>query len=425
MPGYRLPAFVLCGLCLLAMPVLAQQPNTPLTLQQCIAMAQQQQSDVQQGQYALTAAQARQVQAKSSYYPQVSLSADTRLTDSNLSGNRASTGSNVSVTQNFYDGGLREAKVKRSGFETEQSTASLERTRQTVTFTVTRAYLEVLRAQQLAAVAKSRLTYIEGQRALVQSRVEAGAAAEVDILPIEAQLANARVEALGAKNTTRTAAIQLYQAMGLTPQSSIDIAEVTLAKDPDVPALAECLTQAKAARPEVRQTAATMGAAQSNVQVAKINQRPRPVINGQFDQPVTGDNERNYSVSAGLVFDLFSGGNTRAVYNESMANLRSAEVRAGQVEKNIAAEVETAYLNMEDARERLQASAASVTAAERNMAAQEERYQQGLAIPLDLLNAQVSLTDANSNAVQARYDYYTALAQLDYALGKQGGFYVP
>ena len=68
-------------------------------------------------------------------------------------------------------------------------------------------------------------------------------------------------------------------------------------------------------------------------------------------------------------------------------------------------------------------SPVSLQAAQKNYDAQQDRYKQGLAIPLDLLNAQVDVATAQSNAIQARYDYYTSYAQLEYAIGKQGGLY--
>ncbi|OPZ84025.1 MAG: Outer membrane efflux protein [bacterium ADurb.Bin429] len=85
--------------------------------------------------------------------------------------------------------------------------------------------------------------------------------------------------------------------------------------------------------------------------------------------------------------------------------------------------MEEAYLNLESARERLAASDLSLKAAQKNFDVQQDRYKQGFAIPLDLLNAQVEVATAQSNAVQARYDYYTSYAQLEYAIGTQGGLY--
>jgi hypothetical protein len=93
----------------------------------------------------------------------------------------------------------------------KQYDATLIRTQQTVVDTVTKAYLELLRAQGLADVANQRVVYIEGQQKMIKARVEAGDAAEVDVFPIDAQLANAHVDQLTAKNTVRTSAIQLQK----------------------------------------------------------------------------------------------------------------------------------------------------------------------------------------------------------------------
>jgi outer membrane protein TolC len=89
-----------------------------------------------------------------------------------------------------------------------------------------------------------------------------------------------------------------------------------------------------------------------------------------------------------------------------------------QLQKDIAAEVREAILNQENAAQRLEATQASLKAANKNAEVQEEKYKQGLAIPLDLLNAQVAAATAQTDAVQALYDYYTSVAQLQLAIGK-------
>lgn len=405
------------------LPVLAEDATAPLTLRQCIDIALQTQGDVLQGARAVDAATARQVQAKSGYYPQITVGATSRVLESGMPRVGDRTTGTLTITQNLYDGGLREVRVSQAKSSLTQSAAGLERTRQTVAFNVTRAYLSLLRAHRLAEVSDSQLKYIQGQLDMVKARVQAGDAAEVDVIPIEAQLANAQVDQLAAKNAVRTAAIALQQAMGLPPQGEFPIQDVTVSAAATVPALEECLAQAMAARPDVRQLKASVDTAKASVKMAKLELSPRPVVNGTLDQNFMGESDRTVSINAGFTFDLFDGGSNRAAYDEAKANLASAEVRAAQLEKDIAAEVQTAYLNLTAARERMEASALSLKSAQRNLDVQQERYRQGMAIPLDLLNAQVTLTTANSNAVQARYDYYTALAQLDYAMGTQGGWY--
>jgi len=406
------------GVLWLAMALPAAAQAAELSLPECITIALQQQSDVLQGEYALKGSAAKVTQAKSSYYPQITVDASQPVIQEGMP--QVSTDGSISLglSQNLYDGGLRELKIHRAQDDLAQNTASLERTRQTVTFNVTKSYYSLLRAQRLADVSNTQVQYIQGQLQMAEARVAAGDAAEVELLPIQAELANAQVDALAAKNSARTATIQLQQAMGLPLQGDFAIQEATVAEDQAILTLDESLAQAKARRPEVRESKASLDSAGTAVKTAKLDLSPRPVVTGQMGQDLTGDNGNTISLSAGIAYSLFSGGNTRAVYDEAIASRDSARVRAAQVDKDIVAEVEQAYLNLTDAQERRNASDVSLQAARRNLDAQEERYRQGLAIPLDLLNAQLQLTTANNNAVQARYDYYTALAQLDYATGK-------
>jgi len=88
-----------------------------------------------------------------------------------------------------------------------------------------------------------------------------------------------------------------------------------------------------------------------------------------------------------------------------------------QLLKDISAQVEEAHLNLTSAKERTSASAVGLEAAQKNYDAQKERYNQGLGTTLDVLNAEVQVLTAQSNEVQARYDYYIAIAQVDYSVG--------
>lgn len=397
----------------------APAATAPLSLSQCIATALQRQTDVLVGEQSVTAAQAQYTQARSGYYPQVSVQYNKNLVTSGTQYNGVD-GPSVSVTQNFYDGGLREAKVARSNYTVEQVDASLDRTKQTVIYSVTSSYLALLRAQHLATVDDKRVEYINGQLEMVRACAAAGSTAEVDVLPIEAQLANARVDQLAAKNSIRTAAINLQLAMGLTPAADYAIQDVKLPSKITIPTQDECLKLALEQRPEVNETKAGIGVAQASVKSAKIALRPQPTISGTLEQPLTGGNKQIYSINAGISFDVFDGQSNQAAYREAKANLTSAELRSEQTVKDITADVQNAYVTINNSHERVDASTLSVAAAQRNLDAQDERYKRGLAIPLDLLNAQLELSTARSNEVEAEYDYLTALAQLHYAMGKQG-----
>lgn len=418
---FRLPTLLFClyGLC--GMMAIAQEvvQPAPLSLEECIAIALSDQSDILIGGNNVQVATQRVVQAKSSYYPQISLNADA-LANSENPLNDVETGSTLTVTQTFYDGGLRESRVRGAKANVTQNACGLARTQQSVVFVVTRDYFNLLRAQRLAEVSATQVHYLEEQLRLIQSRVQLGDAAPADAVPVEATLANARVDLLAAQNAVRTTAIQLQQHMGISTQEEFAVQDYSGATDVSLASTDEYISQAYLSRPDLTQARAAIDIAKANTSTAKINLYPRPVLSGRFEQPLFNGDDSRYLISGGIEFDIYDGGYNKAFYRETQFNQSSAEIRAVQLAKDIRAEVQNAYLNVVNARERLAASEFSLRAAQINFNVQEERYTQGLAISLDLLNAQFDLVRAQSTAVQAQYDYYTALAQLAYATGTQG-----
>jgi len=397
-----------------------EAPAAPLTLAQCLQLALEHQADVQIGQRAVVSAQARATKAASSYYPQIALANSNRLARAGAVAPISNSTTGLTVSQTFYDGGIREANVKGAKAGVTQSTAALQRTRQAVIFAVTRDYYALLRAAKLAEVQDARVTLLTEQRDQITTRVQAGDAAQVDSYPVEAQLANAQVDRLSAQNTVRTAALALQNTMGLEPREGFTVQDVPLPAPQEPAPLAQLLQTALTLRPDRQQTQAGTLAAKYGTQAAKIALAPRPVVTGDFSQPLLSGDRHSMTIAGGLAYNLFDGGAARADYRAAKSAQETAELQAQQLVNDIRTDVQTAYLDLQNARDRLAASALSVQAARRNADAQTERYRLGLAIPLDLLNAQVDLATAQSNEAQARYDYLTALAQLDFAVGTQG-----
>lgn len=394
-----------------------------LSLKECLQLALRNQTDVIVARNNVAVARSRVDQARASYLPQVSIQNNAFKIGSDSVLQKISTGTAFDISQSIFDGGLREARVSNTRYGVTQSTARLSRTTQTTVYSVTQAYYEALRARHLADVAETNVKYTEGLRDQVKTRAELGDAAKVDVLPVEAQLANAKVNLLAARNNQRTALLRLQNAMGLAPRAGFDISDVEAAPDPVVLALEKYQTEAVSLRPDVLESKAGVGAARATLRGARINLYPRPIISGQYQRQITGGfTTSGTQIVGGFAFDLFSGGANRAAYREAEALRANAVQQEQQVLNDIQVQVETAYLNLTSSKDRLAASQISLDAAEENYEVQKERYNQGVGITLDLLNAEVQLVNAQASLVQARYDYYIATAQLAYAVGQDGGF---
>ena len=397
-----------------------------LSLDQCIEAAMQNQASVLVSEQSVLSAKASYTEAKSSYFPQISVQNTPFSIGGNIGntgGGTTSNGTSLVVTQTFFDGGLREASAKQAQFNVKETEEGLVRDQQTLAFNVTKAYYEALRSKHLAEVTDARMKYLQEQRDMIHTRVEVGDAAQVDELPVVAQLANARVDQLAAKNTIRTSLIELQNAVGLLPKDDFDIVDITAEPKVELDPVDKYKDLALANRPDVKQSAYQAQFAKAAVGAAKLNMLPRLVVNGQYNTRLDQSSRENWNINGGIVYNIFDGQRNKAVYAQARAGQASAELQAKQIEKDIIAQVQEAYLNLTSAGERLAATDLSLQASQQNYDAQQLRYKEGLAIPLDLLNAQVDVATALSNAVQAKYDYYTSKAQLDYAVGMQGGSY--
>lgn len=326
----------------------------------------------------------------------------------------------LSANVTLWDGGVQRQNVRQAKASQTTVEASMERTRQLLAYEVTNAYVRVLRARRSLEVANRQLEQAQGQKAMVEAKVEAGAAAEVDVFPIEVQIANARVNQIRAHSDIRVAASALRNAMGLESGEVPELEEVP-EKLADAPALEECRALALENRPEVRQTEATLERNRASLTLARLRTLPQLTSNARYQRGLASSTiDRQWSINAALSWNFFDRGD-RADIDAASANLRAADLQRAQLIKDIGSEVEQAHLALAGARERVAAAEVSLQLARKNLEVAEAKYQADLAIPLEIVDAQVAASNAELQWIEARYDYYLARAQLDRAMGREPG----
>lgn len=404
--------------CSLLMAEETKQANA-LSLDECVAVAMHNNVDVLTAQNNIVVAKSKLASAKSEYLPTLTLQNNAFVVGGKDVLSQSTTGTAFTVSQDIFDGGVREASVQSSRFGVKQNVAGMNRTQQTVVYNVSKAYYEALRARHLAEVAQANVDYNKGLYDQVQARAEAGTAAKIDVYPIEAQLASAKVSLLSAQNTVKTTLIDLQNIMGLSTKPNFDVKEVSAQPDMKLDSLDSYNQAAVKVRPDILQYQAAINSARASTRSARIELYPRPVISANYQRQVYGGYTSSGSqIVGGISFDIFNGGANRAAYNQAKANQANAVLQEQQAARDVGAQVEEAYLNLTSAKERVDASAVSLESSDKNYTSQKERYAQGLGTTLDLLNAEVQLVTAQSDDVQARYDYFIAIAQMKYAVGK-------
>ena len=103
----------------------------------------------------------------------------------------------------------------------------------------------------------------------------------------------------------------------------------------------------------------------------------------------------------------------RAAYERARLELRQNRTQIRRIELRIAGEVTNAALRIESVRERIEAATASRELAERQLEAEESKFEVGLSTNFFVLQSQRDLANAQDAELRAILDYQRALIEFD------------
>ena len=129
----------------------------------------------------------------------------------------------------------------------------------------------------------------------------------------------------------------------------------------------------------------------------------------------------SWAYGASLEWPLFDGGLTSGRVRETQGNLLAAQASLRQAVQSVSSDVVEAYLNVQTADQTVTAAKAGVANAEENLRLATGRYRAGLAVYIEVIDAETALVTAETNRVNAFYGLSTARAALRRALGIEEG----
>ncbi len=116
---------------------------------------------------------------------------------------------------------------------------------------------------------------------------------------------------------------------------------------------------------------------------------------------------------------IFTGFNTQGKIAESRAQIDKLEAGRRQIELQVLNEVSMAYLGLNTTIEAIKTTELGLIQAQENMDLADGRYKNGVGNAIEYSDAELALTQAKSNLVQASYQYHQQMAELDRAVGRQ------
>ena len=305
----------------------------------------------------------------------------------------------------------------------EQARAS----RQDLVNQVTKAFYQMLLAQDSYAVLEKSFAQAEANYNIVKAKFEQGRVSEYDKISAEVQMRNLQPSVISARNAVELSRLQLIVLMNIDPEVEF-VLDGNLA-DYEEAVFAGVLTADSTSlknNTSLLQMDMNTRMLQQSLSINKQNFAP--IVALQFNYMYTcmandfkfKDYEWNpYSnVSLSVSVPLFKYSNFSA--------MKKTNIQISQLMKNRdytarqLAMQQQSYLNsMAASAEQVASNKEAITQAQKGRDIAEKLYEVGRGTVLELNSAEVALTQARLTYAQSIYDYLTAKADLDKLQGKE------
>jgi len=327
----------------------------------------------------------------------------------------------VSASYDLFTGGQKLAELTRSGAALDAAHAGELQARFASALLTEADYNAVLANRELARVARDRVRRAEEQLAVARARVRTGAAVQTDSLQLRLELTQARVTLLQQESALRVSRLELGRRIGAA--GPVDAAALDTLPPAELPlTLADAITEAAAQGPHYRQVAANERAAAASYRAQLGAYLPRASVSWTrtaFDNRFVPTLRSFNALTLNVSFPRWDNARREVALSVARVNRDVARAIRDDMDRAVQHDVTAAYDGYATARASTELASEGLAVARENFRVQQSRYGAGATTILDLLEGEVSLSQAEAQLVQSRYATRLALAGLEAILGRR------
>lgn len=416
-----------------------QGTNVTVTLDGAISYAMEHNRDIQIAQEDLNKADQQVREAKSGVFPQIHFSSlytrsiqkpaffinfggEIRKMEMGMSN---AVQSSISANQLLYSSGQVGAAIQIAKLYSSSFVYSVEQTEKNVKLQVRQSFLAVLLTQEMLRVANRSLSLAERHYAQVQILLSRGAASDFDLLRAEVQAANARPMVLSLENNVLLRKNVLKNIIGMPLGQEIELQGELSPQFIEETNVKQTAAQAFSQRSDYKNISLIRDAMEYRIKIERGSALPMVSFgytyqfNGQSESFSFGSHNLVNSQNAALTisFPIFDGGKSSARIQQVKIDVQKMDYQLIKMKEAIEVQATQAWNMMSDAHKRMDALEKTVGQAEKAYSIAQVRYESGQGTQLELFDAQVALETAQFNRLQSIFDYESARALWENAIG--------
>lgn len=374
------------------------------------------------------------------------------------------------LSQNFYissnvvlwSGLSQWNNIKATQYSYLANSENIKQQKNDVSLNVATAYINVIYCSELLGIAKNQFDITKQQLERTEKLADAGTLAKSSVYDVKAQLATEEVNVTSADNNFQIAMLTLRQLMNLDSINNFTISK------PDVDVQSQSLLAtspqniyetALKNQPSIKSAEYNLLTAEKTLLAAKGRVSPTISLNGSIgtgysglakdvvgynnvtdtlgyigttpftylrQDPIFKDtpfsdqfkNNVNKSIGVTLTVPLYNGLQTVTAVKNAKLNAIYAKLGQDLAEQNLYKTIAQAFANARAALNKYAASKSSVEASEMSFTYAQQKFNLGAISAFDFNTAKTRLVNAQSNLLQAKFDYLFKLKVLDFYQGK-------
>lgn len=322
-----------------------------------------------------------------------------------------------------YSGGAVRNRIQAAKIRVEAGQADLRGTEAMVFSQAVAAYMDVIRGEALVGLNRKNVSVLETNLQATSDRFEIGDLTRTDVAQSQSRLALARSDARTAEANLAAARETYIRLIGKAPES--------LEAPPPLPNLPASADDAAAialdSNPDLIAARERSKAADRDISVAGAGRLPRVSLFtsgaatdylGSVNPALIAEHNRTVSAGAQISIPIFQGGLPAAQRRQAQAQASAALEQEIATERDVIAQVRSAYTSWVAANDLIRSSQVAVDAASLSLEGVRAENSVGNRTILDILNAEQELLNAQVQLVTARRNAYVAGFTLLAAMGK-------
>ncbi len=398
-----------------------------LNKEEVIDLALKQSREIAKLEYDVEIAKKDLKQAKAAFYPNIDATGVyTRLGEEPVNPRTMQLGSknsyrfSLGLEQPIYMGGQIRAGYEQVQKALEMANLELEKKKQELTYQVSEQYYNILKIKKIVELNQQTVKKIENYVKIAEVNKEVGIFTSTDVLQARVNLTRAKQGLLQTRNQLKLARMALENTLVLDASQSLYLDDELKLEAREIDEV-EIRDYAFENRIELRLLNLQEDSLELNLARAEGSRYPTVSLGADYST----NNDGFFKVSDGewqinlmLNYNIFSGGEERAKIEKAQQEIEKFKLSKEDLKAGIDLEIEESLLNLEEAKERIQLMELSLEEARENLEQTELKYQEGIITSTEVLDAQTTLKQVQTDYFQAICDYDIASAKLDKVMGK-------